>query len=241
MNIFEINIRPVTKREIQDILMGFATGDRIRSVFYLNAHCANIASKDEAYKSVLNKADLVHADGQGVVWASRFLGFPLPERVNIMDFFDEFTKKLVDKKISIYLLGGDADVVKKAGEVLEKKGMNIIGLRCGFFDDIEESRIIQDINALGPDILMVGMDTPKQEKWIFKHICELNVRLCWAVGNAFELMAGTRKRTPKWMAEHGLEWLCRLCQRPDRLWKRYLFGNFVFIYNVFKYKLKRRC
>jgi len=240
MHILGIKVNSVTIKEIKNILLEFAAGSRIRTVFYLNAHCVNLACMDNEYKAILNKADLVHADGYGVVWASRFLGEALPERVNIMDFFDEFAKELIDRKISVYLLGGTPDVVKKAGEILLNAGLNIVGYKDGFFKETEELKILKEINALHPDILMVGMGSPKQEKWVFSHIEELDTNLCWAVGSTFELITGDRKRTPKWMSMHGLEWFYRLCQQPKRLCKRYIYGSLVFICRIFRYKFKKK-
>lgn len=240
MNMLGIKVNPVTIREIKNILLEFATGNRIRTVFYLNAHCVNLACADEEYKAALNKADLVHADGQGVVWASGFLGEALPERVNVMDFFDEFAKELIGRKISIYLLGGAPGVVKRAGEILKNTGLNIVGYKDGFFKDTEEQEILKEINALQPDMLMIGMGSPKQEKWVIRHMGALDAKLCWAVGSTFELIAGARKRTPKWMSKHGLEWLYRLCQQPKRLCKRYAVGNLVFILRIFWDKVKKK-
>lgn len=240
ISLLGIKINSLTREEIITALLEFAKGDRLTTAFYLNAHCVNVACSDGEYRSILNKSDLVYAGGQGVVWASRFLDSPLPERVNILDFFDILVKGLRDKKITIYLLGGEPQVVKKTEEVLKKKGLEIVGSRDGFFDKTEETEVIRQINTLRPDILMVGMGIPKQEKWIYSHLNELDVNLCWAVGAAFEWICGYRRRAPVWMIKCGLEWLHRLYQQPKRLWKRYLVGNFIFVYHIVKYKLKRR-
>lgn len=233
-----IKVNVLSKKDIVDLLLRFVKGDRRRTVFYLNAHCVNIACSDQEYHSILNKADLVYAEGQGVVWSSKFLGMPLPERTNILDFFDALAKELKDNKIKIYLLGETEDLVRKTEEILKNNGLQIVGSHDGFFDKIEEGEIIKEINILKPDILMVGMGVPKQEKWIYKHLDELNVNLCWAVGAAFEWLSGQRRRAPRWMIKYGLEWLHRLYQQPGRLWKRYLFGNVIFVYRILSWKLK---
>lgn len=234
-----ININVLTKEQIINILLNFSENKGIKTAFYLNAHCINVAYRDEDYRSILNRADLVYAGGQGVVWAARFLGTPLPERINILDFFDILVPELKDRKITIYLLGGREGTVKKTEEVLKGKGLRIVGKRSGFFAKSEEQEIIQEINALKPNILMVGMGVPKQEKWVYNHINMLNVNLCWSVGAAFDWLSGQRKRAPRWMSKFGLEWLHRLCQQPKRLWKRYLLGNLIFVYRVIKYGFKR--
>jgi N-acetylglucosaminyldiphosphoundecaprenol N-acetyl-beta-D-mannosaminyltransferase len=211
---------------------------KAKFITYLNAHCVNTCFSDFEYREILQKADLVYAGGQGVVWAARFLGSPLPERANILDFFDLLVKELKNR-ITIYLLGGRNEIIKKAEEVLKNKGLKIVGSRDGFFGSTEEKEIIREVNILRPDILMVGMGVPKQEKWIYNHLSELDVKLCWAVGGVFDLFAGRLKQAPKWISACGLEWLYLGFQNPRRLLKRYLFGNFLFIYRILRCKLKK--
>lgn len=234
ISISGINVNVVDKKDIMNTLLDFAGSPGIKTAYYLNAHCLNVACSDKEYREILNKSDLVYAGGQGIVWASIFLGMPLPERVNILDFLDELVKRLADKRIRIYLLGGEKDVVKNAGLFFRNKGLDVAGSRHGFFGREEEKDIVREINSLKPDILMVGMGVPKQEKWIYGHLNELDVRLCWAVGAAFEWISGYRKRAPKWMIKLGFEWLHRLYQQPRRLWARYVLGNFVFIYHILR-------
>ncbi len=223
--------------DILEKILEYALTDKSKFITYLNAHCVNTALIDNEYKRILQKADLVYAGGQGVVWAARFLGTPLPERVNILDFFDTLVPKLKDRKITIYLLGGREETVKKTEETLKSKGLRIVGSRDGFFTKSAEQELIQEINTLKPNILMVGMGVPQQEKWIDNNISTLNVNLCWAVGAAFDWLSGQRKRAPRWMIKFGLEWLHRLWQQPKRLWKRYLLGNLIFIHHVLRHKL----
>jgi len=234
-----IEISAITKEEIVDKIIEFAFTGRQKMITYLNAHCVNVSFTDFEYREILKVTDLVYAGGQGVVWASRFLGALLPERVNILDFFDALTEELRKKQITVYLLGNKSDIVKKTEDALKSKGLKIVGSKCGFFNKDEEVEIIKEINALQPNMLMVGMGISRQEKWIQAHIHELNVNLCWAVGAVFDWLSGQRKRAPQWMIKFGIEWVHRLCQQPKRLWMRYLVGNLVFIYHVLKWKIKR--
>jgi N-acetylglucosaminyldiphosphoundecaprenol N-acetyl-beta-D-mannosaminyltransferase len=233
-----IKVNGLNKKEMVDTLLEFSEGDRPRTAFYLNAHCANIACGDREYRSILNSADLVYAGGQGVVTAAGFLGTPLPERVNILDFFGMLIERLKEKGSTLYLLGAEQAVVKDAEKALAEKGLKVVGSRNGFFENKEENDIIRKINVLKPDILLVGLGAPKQEKWIYRHRDELDVKLCWGVGAAFEWLSGHRERAPEWMINRGLEWLHRLYQQPLRLGKRYLIGNTVFIYRVLEWKIK---
>ncbi len=237
INFLDIEVGALTSNDIVEKILEYAIKGKGKFITYLNAHCVNISFFDFEYREILQKADLVYAGGQGVVWAARFLGTPLPERINILDFFDILVQELKERKITIYLLGGREGTVKKTEEALKSKGLKIVGSRDGFFAKSEEQEIIQEINTLKPNILMVGMGVPKQEKWIYNHINMLNVNLCWSVGAAFDWLSGQRKRAPRWMSKFGLEWLYRLCQQPKRLWKRYLLGNLLFIHHVLKYKL----
>lgn len=232
-----IKVSAINKIEISNKILEFALTGKNKFITYLNAHCVNISFTDFKYREILQKADLVYAGGQGVVWASRFLGEPLPERVNILDFFDSLAEELRKRQVTVYLLGNKSGIVKKTEEALRGKGLKIVGSKCGFFNPDEEAGIIEEINALQPNILMVGMGIPRQEKWIQAHIHELNVNLYWAVGAVFDWLSGQRKRAPAWMIRCGLEWLHRLCQQPRQLWKRYLIGNIIFVYRVLSWRI----
>jgi N-acetylglucosaminyldiphosphoundecaprenol N-acetyl-beta-D-mannosaminyltransferase len=238
INFLDINVAALDLDGIIREITEYALSGKRNFITYINAHCANISFVDIEYRETLRKANLVYAGGQGVVWATRFLRSPLPGRINILDFFDKLTVGLKRRGITIYLLGGQEDIVKKTEASLREKGLDVVGYRSGFFDDPQEQELIREINMLKPDILMVGMGVPKQEKWIYRHLDELDVRLCWAVGAAFDWLSGRRKRAPRWMVQLGLEWVHRLFQQPRRLWKRYLIGNIIFVYHILSYKIK---
>lgn len=233
-----IRIGLLRKAQMISAITEFALTGKRKFITYLNAHCVNVSFSDEEYRDILNKADLVYAGGKGVVWAARFLGTPLPERTNILDFFDMFIMSSRQNNIRLYLLGGSEEVAQKAAQELRRKGINVIGAHNGFFTEQEEPAIINEINRLRPHILMVGMGVPKQEKWIYNHLNELEVNLCWAVGAAFDWLSGQRSRAPAWMVGCGLEWLHRFLQQPVRLWKRYLIGNPLFCARVCAWKIK---
>jgi len=237
-----IKVNAITKEEVVDKILEFALTDKHRIITYIDAQCVNIFFRDPEYKKIIKKMDLVCAGGVGVVWASKLFRNSLPERVNSLDYFDRLAEGLIEKKIKIYLLGGKPGVVQKAVDELKKRFSNlvIVGFHHGFFNEEQEDNIIKEINVLKPNILVVGMGVPRQEKWMYKQLNEADVNLFWAVGAAFNSLSGAFKRAPKWMISCGLEWLYRLYQEPNRLWKRYLVGNLVFIYRVLKYKITSR-
>jgi N-acetylglucosaminyldiphosphoundecaprenol N-acetyl-beta-D-mannosaminyltransferase len=201
---------------------------------YVNVHCMNLAMRDEEYKQILEGSDLVYADGMGVVWACRFFSSPLPERVNLGDFLPELCRLCSKRGYRVFLLGGHPEVAERAAErlVLRFPDLQIVGTHHGFFSSSEEAEVLGQIRNAKPHILLVGMGVPKQEKWISRHLDELEVPVLWGVGALFEYYAGVTRRAPTWVRRWGLEWLFRLFIEPGRLWRRYLLGNVAFALRV---------
>lgn len=235
-----IKVAALNRDKIVGKIIEFALEGKHRMITYVNAHCVNISFRDSEYRGILNKMDLVYAGGMGVVWASGLFKKALPERVNILDFFDKLAERLRANKIRIYLLGAEEEVVQKAKDKLVKGfSLEIVGTHSGFFDEKEKISIVKEINMLKPNILMVGMGVPRQEKWIHQYFNKLDVNLCWAVGGVFKVLSGDLKKTPRWISDCGLEWLYLGLQDPNRLWKRYLSGNLLFIYHLLKCRVKK--
>ncbi len=228
-----IPVACVTRAQILSTLLDFATGSSARTVCYVNAHCLNIASTDAHYRDILSRFDLVYAGGQALVWASRLYGCPIPERVNIMDYFNALAQGLRTRNIPIYLLGASKQTVSAAAKRLAQLGLKVAGWHHGYFSAQEEERVIARINAAQPGILIVGMGVPRQEKWIYRNRARLRVNLCWALGGFLEYAAGNRKPAPVWVVICCLEWLYMGMQEPSRLVKRYLIGNILFIFRIF--------
>jgi N-acetylglucosaminyldiphosphoundecaprenol N-acetyl-beta-D-mannosaminyltransferase len=209
-------------------------------VTYLNAHCSNLAARDAEYCAAVNRFDLVYADGQGVVWASRVLGAPVPERVNAGDFIPDFCRLCASEGIRLFLLGSYEGVPERAAQTWSKAapGLAVAGTRHGFFTPEEEESVATQINAARPDILIVGMSAPRQELWTLRWAQRLHVPVIWCVGALFEYFSDTRPRAPVWMRRAGLEWLFRLALEPRRLWRRYLVGNARFVWRVLRARRK---
>jgi N-acetylglucosaminyldiphosphoundecaprenol N-acetyl-beta-D-mannosaminyltransferase len=238
----ECPLHPVTARRFIEIATEAAAVRRPLTITYLNAHCSNLAARDAEYRAILGRCDLVYADGQAVVWAARRLGAPVPERVNAGDFILDFCRACARKGLRLYLLGCEGGLAEKAARCWQTSvpGLAIAGTHHGFFDEPEEEAVAQAIRAARPDVLLVGMSAPRQEKWMARWAPSLGVPVVWCVGALFEYSSGARRRAPRWLRRAGLEWLFRLALEPGRLWRRYLLGNLVFLRRLFRAARARR-
>jgi N-acetylglucosaminyldiphosphoundecaprenol N-acetyl-beta-D-mannosaminyltransferase len=220
-----------------------SSGDPPRLITYVNAWVVCLANDIPDLSGILrDQASIVHADGQAVVWASRLLGRPLPERVNAGDLWPALLARLGADGASIYLLGGDKGIAEKAAEhaVAASSGLRIVGARDGYFDEGEGDVVADDIRRARPSVLFVGMGSPRQERWAARHLDGLGVPVVWCVGALFEYYAGQRSRAPVWARRCGLEWCYRLALEPRRLWRRYTVGNLRFMYLVLRQLLSSR-
>ncbi len=184
-----------------------------------NPEIVMAARKDDELMKILNLSDMVIADGIGVVWASKYTKKRLPERVAGYDLTQRLFNELKDTHKTIFFFGGAPGVAKEAAEKMMKKypGLNIVGTRNGYFSKEEEVKIVSDIKALKPDLLLVGLGAPKQEKWIYKYKDEIGAGLSIGVGGSFDVMADKVKRAPDIFCKLGLEWFYRLIKQPTRI------------------------
>jgi len=201
---------------------------------------ANAQKNIELKESIVN-CDIINADGQGIVWASRLLNKPLPERVAGIDLMDEIVKLAAKKKYRIFFLGAREEIVSKVLSVYRNKfGKDIIaGYRNGYFKKEEEAQIAQQIADSKANILFVALSSPNKEIFLNTYKDIIQTSFIMGVGGSFDVVSGFVKRAPRWMQDWGLEWFYRTMQEPRRMWKRYLFGNSTFIYLVAKEKIKQ--
>ncbi len=201
---------------------------------------------DALFKKIYAEASLVLADGMPLIWASYFLGTPLKEKVSGSDLVPELCREAAKKGYRLFFLGGRPGAADRAKEFLEKEfpKINIVGTDCpplGFEKDAAEMRRISEkIKRSAPDILLVGLGAPKQEKWIYDSHNDVQVPVSVGVGVTFEFIAKIVKRAPKWMQKAGLEWSWRLVMEPKRLWRRYLLDDPVFFVLVLKQKFSKK-
>lgn len=206
----------------------------------INASKINLMSENTDLREIINESPLINADGQSIVWAGRFLGADIPERVTGIDLFTELVKKAAVNGWRLYYFGSEEDVVRKVIDLHKKEYPDLIvaGYRNGFFDDAESKEIAKEIYESHADILFVAFSSPKKEYWIHQYKDSLNVPFMMGVGGSFDVIAGKTKRAPKWMQNIGMEWFYRLIQEPKRMFSRYLKGNTKFIIKVLKTKIR---
>ena len=188
-------------------------------------------SSDAWLRDSVLGSDLIVADGLPVVWASRILGEPLPERVTGIDLFENLLELANREGFSVYFLGASQEVLdemlRRIGE--RYPGLRRAGSRNGYFDEDETDIVVEEIRAAAPDLLFVGISTPKKERFLKRCGEMLSVPVCHGVGGSFDVTAGLTRRAPVLWQKAGLEWFYRLLQEPRRMWRRYLSTNSAFI------------
>ncbi len=208
-----------------------------RYVAVTGMHGVTESRHDENFRDILNTADLVVPDGMPLVWLGRFRGFRhLSRRVYGPELMETFCRE-TGSKYRHFFYGGAPGVADHLAQVeQERHGIRIAGTYCPPFRPLTEQEdrdLVALINEAAPDVIWVGLSTPKQERWMREHRDKLKVPLMLGVGAAFDLNSGRLKQAPSWMREHGLEWLFRLLAEPKRLWRRYLVQGSEFVWNVF--------
>ena len=194
---------------------------------------------DKKLQESVISSDIVNADGMSIVWAARFLGLKIKERVTGIDLMDNLVRIAHKKSYNCFFLGAREQVVTKIVDHYSDKYSNrvIAGYRNGYFDTEEEKIIIDQIVKSKPNFLFVAMTSPKKETFLNKYKTKLkSVNLIMGVGGSFDVIAGELKRAPLFMRKLGLEWFYRFIQEPRRMWRRYLIGNLKFIIIIFKAK-----
>lgn len=229
VTVLGVAIDSVTMQEAVHQVQKFIVDGSCHLVATANAEMVMLAQRDTALSSILAAADLVVADGAGVVWAARHHGQPVPERVAGFDLTQHLLALAGANGYRVYFFGGAPGIAETAAKKAEQAcpGIQIAGIRNGFFQPADEPDIISQIQKAKPHILLVALGVPKQEKWLAAHLDELMVPVAIGVGGTFDVMAGTAKRAPVWMQKASLEWLYRLLRQPQRLGRMMALPRFV--------------
>ena len=247
-SVFEIPIDLGQPADVLRAITGWAAGAngtrRRKRVMYANAHVLNQSVEVPALRRILGDADLVYCDGYGVRVAARALGVEEPHRMTGADWVWGLASICEADGISLYLLGSEPGAAREAARRLRRwhPDLDVVGAHHGYFDadTPHNDRVLEDINACRPNILLVGMGSPKQELWVDRYAHRLDVDILWTVGALFDYVSGRVPRAPRWVADNGLEWIFRLGIEPQRMWRRYLLGNPVFLSRVVAETRRRR-
>ncbi len=218
VNILGVKVDKVGIDEATEKIIKMLDENRVHSVFTPNSEIILQAYKDQEFCNILNSADLLTADGIGVVYASRILNDPISQRCAGYDIACKLVDKISETGHRLYLFGGKPGVAEQAKKNFEKKYpfIQVVGTRDGYFKPEETQDIINDINFVDADIVFVCLGAPKQEKWIYDNKDKLNARVLMGIGGSLDVFAGIVERAPDIFCKMGLEWLYRLIKEPWR-------------------------
>ena len=233
--VLGVGISAVSLASATDTVLGWIeSGDRT-FVAVTGVHGVIEAQDDAEFKGILNQAGMNVPDGMPMVWLSRRAGHPNVTRVFGPDFMLEICAALAQTGGRAFYYGGAPGVADELAREMERSfpGLTTAGTYCPPFRELtaaEEAEVVETIDRAAPDILWVGLSTPKQERWMARFRPQLNVPVLIGVGAAFDYNTGRIKRAPRWMQNSGMEWLYRIMQDPKRLWKRYARNNPLFLF-----------
>lgn len=234
-----IKLNPLTMDETVTVVdQEFIQKNKPLHLMGVNADKINQCYEDSNMMKIVNNCGVVNADGASVVLAGKYLGIDIPERVAGIDLMQELLKLSENKSYSVYFFGAKEEVVKKMLNNFKQvyPNLKVSGYRNGYFSDEEVDSISEDIRQKKPQIVFVGITSPKKEFLIERFLEDGIQSVFMGVGGSFDVLSGTIKRAPLWMQKAHLEWLFRVANEPKRLFKRYFVGNIGFINRVMKAK-----
>jgi len=231
VNVLGIDVFKITMPEVLNVCEDHIVHREKLLVGVVNVAKAVNSRKDAKLHKSLDDANIVVADGIGIVWLSKLMGNALPERITGIDLMYKLLEKANEEKHSVYFLGATKEVVEKVVDHTKHNypKLTVAGYRDGYFGEDDESEVAENIKQSRTDILFVAIPSPKKENFLSKWQSYMEVPICHGVGGSFDIVAKITRRAPIWMQEHGLEWFYRFSQEPRRLWKRYFVTNSIFM------------
>ncbi|MCL3817845.1 WecB/TagA/CpsF family glycosyltransferase [Aeromicrobium wangtongii] len=240
-DLFGLRIDAMTLDEVVELADVAVRTRRRLLVGVVNAAKIVHLRSDPLLRSSLLECDVLLADGQSVVWASRLLGEPLPERVAGIDLFEQLLARADRDRRAVYLLGATPSVLDAVETAVDTRwpGARVVGSRDGYFDASQSGEVAASIAASGADMLFIAMPSPKKEIFLGTYGATLGVPVMHGVGGSFDVIGGLTRRAPARWQRWGLEWLYRVLQEPGRLWRRYLTTNTAFMVLLLRERVRR--
>jgi N-acetylglucosaminyldiphosphoundecaprenol N-acetyl-beta-D-mannosaminyltransferase len=240
--ILGVKVHVITVKLLHEYIAQVILTKKKSLILHTNIHCYTIIRKNPWLQDFLNSSDITFCDGAGVIWGAKILGHQIPERITYADWMWKVAEFSEKNEFTFFFLGARPGVAEKAAEVLKVLFPRLrITSYHGYFDKEKKSnenqKVIEKINAVKPNILVVGFGMPIQEKWLLENWSELDANIALTGGAVFDYISGELKRGPRWMTDNSMEWLARFFIEPRRLFWRYFWGNPWFFYQILKERL----
>jgi N-acetylglucosaminyldiphosphoundecaprenol N-acetyl-beta-D-mannosaminyltransferase len=241
-DVLGLPVSAITMADAVAVIDGWIRDRTPHYVCVTGVHGVMESRRDGDLLQIHRGAGLVTPDGMPLVWLAHFEGRSRVERVYGPDLLLECCRRSLETKSSHFFYGGAEGIAERLVDRLSARfpGLAVAGTYCPPFRPLtreEDDRLVDTINAANPDIVWVGLSTPKQERWMAAHVGRLRASALIGVGAAFDFHAGVKRQAPRWMQRSGLEWTFRLATEPRRLWRRYLVNNPSFVWQVARERL----
>lgn len=241
VNILGVKVSKLGISGAVDAIMNMFGEECTHAVFTPNSEIVMRAYKDAEFCDKLNSADLLTADGIGLVYASKILKNPIAERAAGFDIAMSLLPRLAAEGKKLFLFGSKPGVAERAAKILceRHEGLKIAGCRNGYFSKDETDSIIGEINSSGADIVFVCLGAPAQENWICENRDKLSARVLIGLGGSLDAVCGDMPRAPQWWCDHGLEWFYRLAKQPSRIGRMMSLPQFGFTVLLHGHRFKQ--
>lgn len=242
ITLFGLKIENTTLSDASMKIVHDAYSGAHRKIYFVNAHCVNVAARNADYLSALQDASSLFADGIGMRLAAQWADLSLVDNVNGTDLFPLICRDAAAAGVEIGLLGARPGIAQRCADNMRNEipNLKVVWVQDGYFEPDTEANMIAAVNESGAKILFVAMGVPMQELWIAQNAANLRAPVVLGVGALFDFYSGAVSRAPQLMRQWGLEWLYRFMLEPGRMFSRYILGNPLFIFRALRWRLGGR-